>query len=468
MGNNKPVEAARASAISHNRALTVICFAAFMVPFMGSSLNLAIPQISESFGMRAVTLTWIATGYLISTTIFQIPFARVADLVGRRKVFTCGVAVFTLSTLMCGFATSGGMLIALRFCSGIGSAMLFGTNMAIITAIFPPEKRAKALGVNTAVVYAAQASGPFFGGLLTHYLGWHSIFFASAGVGLLVLLFTLLFLRGEWVEARGERFDLTGTLLYGCSLAGIIYGFANLPSAAGFAFLGGGIGALIMFIWFERRQRYPVFDIHLFTGNRIFAFSSLAALINYASTMGITFMLSLYLQYIREFDARHAGMILICQALTQMVFSLASGGLSSRFQPALLATAGMGVICTGLVILLFISATTPIWTIVLILVLFGIGFGIFASPNTNVIMSSVDKKHYSQASAITGTMRLTGQSFSMGIAGMAISFTLGNEKIIPDLHPHFIHGMRIAFSVFLILCLTGIYFSSIRLKKNKF
>ncbi len=458
---------APAPPISHNRALTVICFAAFMVPFMGSSLNLAIPRISEEFGMRAVTLTWISTAYLIATAIFQIPFARVADLVGRRRIFTSGIALFALSTLLCGCSTSGGMLIALRFVSGIGSAMMFGTNMAIVTAIFPPAKRGKALAINTAVVYAAQASGPFFGGMLTHYIGWHSIFFASAGVGLLVLLFALLFLRGEWVEARGEKFDLTGAILYGSSLAGIIYGFSNLSSAAGFAYLGGGVAALLLFIRFERRQRFPVFDIHLFTGNRIFAFSSLAALINYASTMGITFMLSLYLQYIRGFDASHAGMILISQAVIQSVFALISGGLSNRIHPAMLATAGMGLICIGLAALLFIGAATPIWTIMLILALFGIGFGIFASPNTNVIMSSVDKKNYSQASAATGTMRLTGQSFSMGIAGMAISFALGNEKIIPDLHPHFMHSMRITFAVFLILCLIGIYASSVRLGKNK-
>lgn len=466
MERNKPSEVRQSQTISHNRALAVICSAAFMVPFMGSSLNLAVPQISESFGMGAVTQTWIATAYLIATAIFQIPFARVADLVGRRKIFTGGVAVFAVCTLLCGFSTSGTMLITLRFVAGIGSAMMFGTNMAIITAIFPPERRGKALGINTAVVYAAQASGPFFGGMLTHYLGWHSIFFASAGVGVLVLIFSLLFLRGEWVEARGEKFDLTGTILYGGSLAGIIYGFSQLPSSTGFAYLVGGIVALLLFIWFERRQRFPVFDLRLFSSNRTFAFSSLAALINYASTMGISFMLSLYLQHVRGFDASHAGMILICQALIQSVFALVSGRLSDRFQPALLATAGMGLICIGLALLLFISVTTPVWALILILALFGVGFGIFASPNTNVIMSSVDKKHYSQASAITGTMRLTGQSFSMGIAGMAISFSLGNQRIIPELYPHFMQSMRTAFTVFLILCIIGIYASSIRLKKK--
>lgn len=465
MENNISGEAGRMRTVN-NRALAVLCSAAFMVPFMGSALNLAMPRISDQFGIGAVTLPWIATAYLIATAIFQIPFARIADLVGRRKIFISGVVLFTVCTMLCGFSTSSAMLITLRFLSGIGSAMMFGTNIAIITSLFPPAQRGKALAINAAVVYAALAAGPFFGGMLTHYLGWQSIFFVSAGVGLLVLVFSLIVLRDEWVEARGEKFDLTGSILYGASLAGIIYGFSNLPSVTGFACFAGGVTALVFFVWFEKRQRFPVFDVRLFSGNRIFAFSSLAALINYASTMGITFMLSLYLQYVRGFDAKHAGLVLICQALVQSAFSLIAGWLSNRFQPAMLATAGMVLISIGLAGLLFISVGTPMLMIVLILILFGVGFGIFSSPNTNVIMSSVEKKSYSQASATTGTMRLAGQSFSMGIAGMAISFTLGNEKIVPELLPAFMQSMRIAFTAFLVLCLIGIYASSIRFKKK--
>lgn len=458
--------AGRTAAANANRALVVLCAAAFFTPFMGSALNLALPDISEDFGMKAVTLTWISTAYLISTAIFQIPFARIADLVGRRKIFMLGVVLFTAATVLCGLSNSGAMLIAMRALSGIGSAMMFGTNIAIITSLFPPEKRGKALGINAAVVYAALAAGPFFGGLLTKYLGWQSIFFTLAGIGVVVFLLSLAFLRGEWVESRGERFDWRGSILYGVALAGIIYGFSNLPSAEGFVCLGVGIAALLAFIWFEKRQEFPVFNVRLFSGNRVFAFSSLASLINYASTMGITFMLSLYLQYIRGYDAAHAGVILISQALIQSVFSLVAGSLSTRFEPAKIATTGMVLISIGLAGLLFVGIDTPMWIIVGILLLFGIGFGIFSSPNTNVIMSSVGKKDYSQASAATGTMRLAGQAFSMGIAGMAISFTLGNETITPLLHPAFISAMHTTFAIFLALCLVGIYASTIRLKKG--
>ncbi|MDL2320500.1 MFS transporter [Alistipes sp. OttesenSCG-928-B03] len=461
-----PTVNAPANPTSPNRALAVLSLASFLVPFMGSAINLALPQISEDLSMRAVSLTWIATAYLISTAIFQIPFARIADLVGRKKIFIIGIAVFTVCTLLCGFATSGTMLIAMRFMSGIGSAMMFGTNIAIITSLFPQASRGKALGINTAVVYAAIAAGPYFGGLLTHHLGWQSIFFAVAALGVIVLILSVMFLRGEWIEARGERFDLPGALLYGAGLAGIIYGFSNLPATVGFVCLGGGLVALAAFIVYERRQAYPVFNVRLFSGNRTFALSSVAALINYAATMGITFMLSLYLQYVRGLDANQAGVILIAQAVVQSLFSIIAGWLSARIAPSILATAGMTLISIGLAALIFITVSTPVWMLVCVLALFGVGFGIFSSPNTNVIMSSVDKKDYSQASAATGTMRLAGQSFSMGIAGMAISFTVGNEKIVPALYPAFMQSMRITFVIFFCLCLIGIYASTARIKKS--
>jgi MFS family permease len=448
-----------------HKALMVMSMAAFLVPFMGSSINLALPEIGKRFDMSAVSLTWIVTAYLISTAMFQIPFARMADIVGRRKIFIAGLVIFTVCSALCGFATSGAMLIAVRFLDGMGSAMMFGTNIAIISSLFPPEKRGKALAVNTAVVYAALAAGPFFGGMLTHYFGWHSIFFVAAAVAVVVLVLALTFLRGEWIEARGERFDFAGAVLYGAGLAGIIYGFSTLPQTAGFVCLGVGLATITAFVLYERRHAFPVLNVKLFSGNRTFALSSLAALINYASTMGITFMLSLYLQYVRGLDASHAGRILICQALVQSVFSLVAGGLSVRIPSAVLASSGMGLICCGLVVLLiFISTTMPLWLLVGILVIFGIGFGIFSSPNTNVIMGSVAQKSYSQASAVLGTMRLAGQSFSMGIAGMAISFMVGSAKITPALHGEFIHSMRITFLVFVILCVIGTYASASRMR----
>ena len=178
-----------------NLALFVLCLSSFLVPFMGSALNLALPQISGEFKMNAVALSWISTIYLISTAVFQVPFARLADMYGRKKVYIAGVLLFVVSSLACGLASTGTQLITLRLVAGLGSAMQFGTSMAILMSIFPKNERGKALGINTSVVYFALASGPFFGGLLTHYWGWRSLFFVCAFLGLTVVAFAFIFLK---------------------------------------------------------------------------------------------------------------------------------------------------------------------------------------------------------------------------------------------------------------------------------
>lgn len=447
---------------SPGKALVVLCTAAFLVPFMGSSLNLALPEIARDFKMDAITLTWMSTAYIIATAIFQIPASRIADIVGRRKIFEIGVAVFTICTFMCWFAPNEVTLLTLRALSGAGSAMMFGTNLAIISSLFPPEKRGKALGINSAVVYGAAAAGPFLGGIMTSYLGWHSIFFFSAGAGVLVFIMSRTFLKGDWVEARGQKFDGLGSILYGVGLAGLIYGFSSLPKTHGIVSLAVGVVSFTIFAFYELRHKYPVFNLRLFSGNKVFTLSSLAALINYAATSAIGFILSLYLQYIRGLDPSHAGMILISQAVVQSIVSLVVGELSHKFSPSKLATLGMAIIVVGILCLVFLSETTPYGLIIGILVMNGVGFGIFSSPNTNVIMGSVDKANYSAASATTGTVRLTGQAISMGIASLAISLHIGNRQIVPELYPQFMNSMRTTFIVFMVLCSIGIYAAAAR------
>ena len=441
------------------KGLIVVCTAAFLVPFMGSALNLALHEIGQQFTMKAVSLTWVTIAYLLSTAIFQVPFARIADIVGRKKIFMTGLMTLLVSSFLCGLSSSGAMLIAMRALSGVGSAMLFGTNIAILTSISSKESRGKAIGINTAIVYAALAVGPLLGGVLTRYLGWNSIFFVSSSIAALVLIFASIMLKGEWRESRGEKFDITGAILYGIGIAGLIYGFSTLPDTPAIICLIAGITTLLIFIYYEKRQLFPVFNVRLFSSNRTFAFSSMAALINYAATFAIVFMLSLYLQSVRGLNPGIAGLILISQAATQSIFSLIAGNLTGRIHPATLATLGMSIIVAGLAGFIFLTNSTPYWLLIILLILLGIGFGMFSSPNTNVIMSSVDKKYYSQASATTGTMRMTGQAFSMGIAGMAMSFYMGDSVIGPESNDQFMQSLRITFAIFLVLCIIGVYIS---------
>ena len=443
-------------------ALWVLCMSAFLVPFMGSALNLALPDISEDFSLKAVTLTWMATAYMLSTAIFQIPFARLGDLIGRKKVYIWGIVGFSACSFLSGLAVSGLMLILCRFLTGVCSAMMFGTNLAILSSLFPSEQRGKALGINTSVVYASLAIGPLLGGVLTHYSGWRSIFFVSGAVGFVVAGFARLFLKGEWTESKGEKFDFIGSSIYGIALTGVILGCTQLPKMSGYALVFLGILAFMLFSYYEQKCLFPVFNVKLFSRNRVFALSSLSALINYASTSAIIFMLSLYLQYLRGYNAQQAGFIIISQASLMAIFALLSGRLSDRFAPASIATAGMGMIVVGLIGLIFLTQSSSIYFIIGILFLLGIGFGLFSSPNTNVIMSSVEKRYYGQASAVTGTMRQTGQALSMGIAGMAIALNMGNQKLIPEVYPQFLSSMKITFVIFAGLCMVGVFASSYR------
>ena len=450
--------------VSNHRyyVLTVVCLAAAMVPFTGSSINLALPQISKELSMNAVSLGWIVSAFLLASAIFQIPFGRAGDLFGRKKILVTGVILFLLASITCAIAPTGNMIIMARFVQGIASAMISGVSMAIVTSVFPANERGKALGINTAVVYFALASGPFFGGILTHYWGWRSIFVVTALLGLLALTGIFSVLKGEWVEAKGERYDWTGTLIYAVGLSAIIYGCSVLPSLLGFSLISGGVVIFTFFVYYEKRQHAPVFNMNMFLANRVFRLSSFAAFINYAATFAIGFMLSLYLQYVKGFDAQKAGFVLVIQPVVQTVISPLAGKWSDKVNASNIATLGMSIIVVCLLTMLFLTPDTSVAMLIAVLVVMGAGFALFSSPNVNVIMGSVEKRYLGMASATTGTMRLTGQSISMGITMMMISVFVGKTQIIADIYPLFMKCLQYTFGIFVVLCSIGVYTSMAR------
>ncbi|MGB9175261.1 MAG: MFS transporter, partial [Methanoregula sp.] len=308
--------------------------------------------------------------------------------------------------------------------------------------------------------------GPFLGGVLTDRFGWRSIFFVNIPIGILAVALVFLFLKGEWADCRGERFDLGGSIQYGLTLICVMYGFSLLPDREGFILLIAGTVMLLVFIARELRISYPLWNIRLFSKNRVFLFSNLAALINYGATFAVTFFLSLYLQYIKGFSPEHAGLILVVQPVVMTLVSAAAGRLSDRIEPGKIASAGMAMTALGLVLLTFTRSDTSLWMITGILVILGIGLGIFSSPNTNAVMGSVEKCQYGVASGTLGTMRLGGQMLSMGIAMMVLAIFVGNVPITPELYPAFIEGMEISMIIFAVMCIAGIFFSLVRCGKT--
>lgn len=442
--------------------LTVTAFASFLTPFMGSSVNLALPSIGEEFGTNAVTLNWIVSSYMLSTAIFLLPAGRVGDILGRKKVFFAGILLFTLTMILLSFTPGIGWLIAVRIVQGLASAMIFGTNLAILTAVFPAGERGRAMGINVTAVYVGLSSGPFLGGLLTRYLGWRSIFAFLIPMGIISLILIRRKMKGEWADARGEGFDWPGALIYGASLAAIMYGFSKLPAAAGWILTATGMMLFPLFLLREKRTEHPLFDISLIFRNRVFAFSSLAALIHYSATSAIGFFLSLYLQYIKGLGPRDAGFILMAWPITMALLSPAAGKLSDKQNPGALASIGMAMTSAGLILLCFLTDSTPLINIIFMLVLMGLGFSLFSSPNSNAIMSSVEKRQLGNASGMIGTMRMVGQTMSMGIAMMLLAVFMGQEKINASNYAQLLAGMKTGFAIFSALCIAGIFASLAR------
>jgi EmrB/QacA subfamily drug resistance transporter len=443
-------------------ALLIATLSAFLTPFMVSSVNIALPAIGREFPMSAVLMSWVPTAYLLSAAMFLVPFGRLADIYGRKRVFSFGIGTFTLSSLLLALSPSAPALIAFRVLQGFGSAMIFGTGMAILTSVFPAAERGRVLGMNVAAVYLGLSLGPTFGGFLTQHFGWRSIFLVTVPLGLLVIFFLATRLKAEWAEARGERFDLAGSLLYSVSLVAVMYGLSLLPSRTGVVLTAAGAGGAVLFILWERSAASPLLDMNLFFRNETFAFSNLAALINYSATNAATFLISLYLQYVKGLTPQRAGMVLVAQPLVMAIFSPLAGRISDRVEPRVVASIGMAITATGLFLFTFVDGGTSVGFILTGLVLLGFGFALFSSPNTNAVMSSIEKRFYGVGSATLGTMRLTGQMLSMGIAMVIFSLSIGSARITPEYYPLFLTSMKTGFIIFSALCFAGIFASLAR------
>lgn len=450
------------TAVNRRSVLVVTTLSSFLTAFMSSSVSIALPSIGKEFVMDAVLLSWIPASYLLASAMFLVPFGRTADIYGRKRLFTYGTVIYTVSSLLCGISSSGGELIAFRVMQGIGASMVFGTSTAILTSAFAVGERGKVLGVNVAAVYTGLSLGPFLGGLLTQHLGWRSVFLMNVPCGLIIVALVFWMLKEEWIEAKDEKFDFAGSIIYGITLLAIMYGFSLLPRTSGALLLLTGVVGLVAFVTLETKVESPVLDVKVFRNNRVFAFSNLAALINYSATFAVSFLLSIYLQYVKGLSPQSAGLILVSQPITQTIFSPFAGRLSDRIEPQIVASIGMTFTAIGLSMVTFLSEGTGFEFIIASLVLLGFGFALFSSPNTNAVMSSVEKKSYGVASSTLATMRLTGQMLSMGITTLIFSIYIGRIQITPEYYSLLLKSTRIAFVVFAGLCFCGVFASLAR------
>lgn len=434
-----------------------------MGTFLISSINIALPAIEKTFALDAIMLSWIITSFLLATGMFLLPVGKWGDVWGHGKLFKTGLLFFTVSSIWCVIAPSGITLIIGRFLQGVGLAFSNTTGQALLVASFPTRTRGKVLGITVAAVYIGLALGPFIGGIVTQQIGWRSLFYIAVALGIIFSIISFIFIETDTPSHHNnKKIDAKGTVIFMLGLVALVYGASIIPSALGWTLLGGGAAGLILFWLVESRSPNPMLETTLFTRNKLFAYSNLAALINYTATFAIIFFLSLYLQKIQHLSPQEAGTIIISQPIMMALFSPIVGALSDKIQPRYFATAGMSVCTIGLIALAFLTPTTPLGVVIAILVWEGVGFALFSSPNMSTIMSSVDRSRYGQASGSASSMRVIGQIVSMSIVTIFFAFLFEDEAIRTVAQATFMKAMKWGFLTFAFINLFGIYFSFTR------
>lgn len=457
-----------------NLLLFTIILGAFVAPFMGSCLNLAIPSIGVQYESSATMLGWVPTGYLLTTSAFSLPFGKLGDKVGKPLIFTWGVIFFVFIGTLSIFAWSMVSIITLRILHGVASAAIFSTNMAILSDSVPPERRGRSLGYATASTYIGLSMGPVVGGFLNHNFGWRSIFVVTAFIGILLMVGALssFGIRGNKIksivplsdslsaDSKGIFFDWGGSAMYAVSISGFIYGLSNfLSSRLALILLILSIILFIALIVRSNKLDDPLIPTGLFKHNILFVFSNAAALINYCATFATSYMLSLYLQIILQMDSQIAGMLLISQPLIMALLSPLAGRMSDRIEPRILSSAGMLFITIGLFAFSFLNYSFPLGLMIFFLVIIGVGFALFSSPNTNAVMSSVERKDSGLASSMLSTVRTVGQAISMTLITLIISFHIGSIPLSDAPPETLLSCIKIGFLTFSLICAAGIFFS---------
>ncbi|MCQ2560024.1 MAG: MFS transporter [Clostridia bacterium] len=449
--------------------LIVACVAAFITPFMTSSINLAIVDISQQFQANSFLSGWVVNTYLLAAAAFLLPLGRLSDMIGRKKIFTLGMFIFFLATLLCALSWSIETLLAFRFVQGLGCSMIFGTAIAILTSAYPPQSRGKVLGINVACVYLGLSLGPIFGGVLNHNFGWQSIFWFVVLLSLIALLASLIFLKQDWRDNKEEKFDFIGSGLYCLGTTALLFGIMSLfdLNYGKYSALAG-LFLLLTFLAYEYRQEYPILNVKLFSHNTVFIFSNLASLINYSSTFAVTYLISVYLQVVVCLNSQISGFIMLSQPIFMAVLSPLAGRLSDRLEPRILASLGMALITVGLFIFSFLQNDTSLIKIIISLAFIGIGCAFFSSPNTNSVMSSVENRYMGIASSTLSVMRLSGQAFSMSFVTMFLAIYLGGTVELSQANPDsVVTAAQVSFRVFAVLCLLGVFASYARGKLHQ-
>ncbi len=449
-----------------NRYVIIMAvLASFAVAFTSNAVSVALPVIAKDFQISNILQNWIVSIYLIIIATASVPFGKICAKYGLNKTLRIGFIVYIIGALLSGLSPNVYFMIVARIIQAIGSAVLFVNVMSIITAQIPPKNRGQAIGLNVTGVYIGLALAPTISGILSQNISWRSIFYITIPLTI-IAYYLLVKVDKEWEMGVDDPIDIKGSIYYIVGILILMYGFTIMNSIEGLILVIISIVILIIFAKYELKVNNPIYEIRLFK-NIKYTSSNIASLISYFATFVVTYILNYHLQYIRGFDPQISGIILIVTPLLMAICAPFSGRLSDKIDPQIIAAVGMGLVSIAVFLLIFLDSNTPIYMIMVSMVLQGLGFGLFSSPNSNVIMSSVDKKDIGTASASLSTVRTIGQSLSLGLLTLIFAFIMGNVPIIPENYTLLIQSSQVTMIISTILCIIAVFLSLKGLKSHK-
>ena len=443
-------------------ALIIVCLGSIIGPIGMASVNIAIPDLAADLQANAKMVSWLPTLFILSSVIFMLPASKLADNYGRKRIYAYGLALNAFSSFMCGLGTSIEWVLFWRFVQGAAAAMIFGTGVAIITSVTPAHKRGAALGITAACVYVGLTVAPAVGGWLTELWGWRSVFLFQVPIVIALLLLIKIRLTGEWKNAEKTQYDWWGTGIFAVFSSSLVYGLSILPNMLGFAMLGLSVISLTFFIVHQSRSRRPLIRVQMFRESRVFSLSLATSLLMYASNFPLVFLMSLYLQYVKDLSPSHAGQVILVQALSMAIMAPLSGKLADRFEPRLVATLGCVIVACGLYVLSLMNTETSITYIACSLLLIGFGFGLFSTPNNNAIMGGVQVHEVGVASASMNLSRTIGNLFGMSLVNLMVHYYLGNAQFTQEQNPALIQTVEMALNMSLAFVVIACVISAFR------
>ena len=448
-----------------NLILLICTILSFFSVFAVNAVMVVIPSIASEFHMSNIVQNWVTIIFLLVVAVISVPAGQISGKYGLKKVTIFSIILFIIISIVNVLVTSAEEFLVCRLLLGISLALLNVTSMAMVVSAFRPEERGKALGINITGVYIGLSLSPVLGGILNYQLGWRSVILFGVPFLFVILVLLLTKIDDEWITFENIPIDIKGAVSYGIGIVLFMYGFTILNKPLGVILTILGIIVLIVFGLIELKQYNPVFDVRFFK-NRKFLSSNFASLCAYLATFAVTTILNYHLQYIKGFDSQSSGIILLVAPLCQVVLAPIAGRLSDKYVPQILAAIGMGLGTISLLLFSFLNTETPLEFLIISMIIYGVGFGLFSPPNTNVIMSSVPPKNTSVASAAVATMRTVGQAMSMGILTLVFAFVMGNVPIVEQYYPLLISSCNITCLICVVLCIASVFASFVGIKSN--